>query len=610
MDIVDIILAKKLTPQGQIETYARTSQQAVANANAAVAAVEAAAEDIEEKQSAAQDLLEQAQEALETAREAQIAMPEVYDTTGQNTDGYMTQKAVTDALDTKATIVYVNNGLSNKVDNSTLNNYATTTYVNQKIASIPSSGMPSGVSNLGIDNAGKIVVIGSDGNITSGETTEEDIIEALIKAGIYNVEGTSGISIDYQNRSFEKTQDAVELNPGADFNQYSMYGGRMRCNVADDGTINAFYGDPTYTEDGSNGQVMIYQPKFYYQRILIDKETSSHGTIVRKESLAISPVAAGGFKLHPLFKNGEEELDYVLLSAFEGSVFDTSNNSYITNNGSNIDMNEDKLSSIAGVKPLSGSGKNINLGNLKTLAQNRGTGWQITNMQFESALQMLITVEFGNMNGQLSLGKGIVNIPGNISNGGAITGSTSSLGNTSGIASSTIFDNNGSQTTYSTEDTCAISYRGMENPWGNLWRIIGNCSIKGDGSKLGGVPYIDTINSLQFQLPSGASNWISNMAYSDTDYDWIYMPIECNEIANSAVPIGDKLWTGTNLNGERMVAIGGYFKSTETGGLYAYNTEATINAAINYSNARLMYIPTKNSIYTANIAKWQQKYGG
>ena len=180
MDIVDIILAKKLTPQGQIETYARTSQQAVANANAAVAAVEAAAEDIEEKQSAAQDLLEQAQEALETAREAQIAMPEVYDTTGQNTDGYMTQKAVTDALDTKATIVYVNNGLSNKVDNSTLNNYATTAYVTQQIASIPSSGMPSGVSNLGIDNAGKIVVIGPDGNIMSGDITEEAIIEALV----------------------------------------------------------------------------------------------------------------------------------------------------------------------------------------------------------------------------------------------------------------------------------------------------------------------------------------------------------------------------------------------------------------------------------------------
>ena len=53
VDIIDIVIAKGSTPQGQIETYARTSQQAVANANQAVATVEAAAEDIEEKQAAA-----------------------------------------------------------------------------------------------------------------------------------------------------------------------------------------------------------------------------------------------------------------------------------------------------------------------------------------------------------------------------------------------------------------------------------------------------------------------------------------------------------------------------------------------------------------------------
>jgi hypothetical protein len=40
---------------------------------------------------------------------------------------------------------------------------------------------------------------------------------------------------------------------GTDFNKYSMYGGRMRCNVADNGTITAFYGDNNYKEDGSNG---------------------------------------------------------------------------------------------------------------------------------------------------------------------------------------------------------------------------------------------------------------------------------------------------------------------------------------------------------------------
>ena len=40
---------------------------------------------------------------------------------------------------------------------------------------------------------------------------------------------------------------------GSDFDKYTMYGGRMRCNVADDGSINAFHGDSNYSENGSNG---------------------------------------------------------------------------------------------------------------------------------------------------------------------------------------------------------------------------------------------------------------------------------------------------------------------------------------------------------------------
>jgi hypothetical protein len=32
-----------------------------------------------------------------------------------------------------------------------------------------------------------------------------------------------------------------------------MYGNRRRCNVLDDGTITAWYGDSNFKEDGSNG---------------------------------------------------------------------------------------------------------------------------------------------------------------------------------------------------------------------------------------------------------------------------------------------------------------------------------------------------------------------
>ena len=598
MDIIDVILAKKLTPQGQIETYAEKSEQAVAQANQSIAAIQAAQGEIEQTQSDADDLLASAREALQTAQAAQVELPTAYNITGQNTDGYMTQKAVTDALDTKATITYVNEGLGAKADQSTLNTYATKTYVSEQIAAIPTNTMPSGVSNLGIDNAGKIVVIGPDGNITSGEITEESIIEALVQSDSYEMEGTSGLVIDYANKSCSRSQDSSDYTSGVDFNQYSMYGGRMRCNVADNGTITAFYGDENYIEDGSNGQVMVYQPKFYYMRTPIKTTRALMGNIIQKESIIISNKNLAGFKLHPLFigENGEE-LDYVLLSAYEAALEDN------------------ELTSIAGVQPTS----NMGVLNAETYAKNRGTGWHITNLAAESANQMLQIVEYGTMNIPAEIETGIINITTDTSsNHASITGSTASLGNTTGVAASTI--NNG--TSYNIAGKRAISYRGIENPWGNIWHMIGGLLIQGEGSNTGsGIPYIcnnfnysesPTANytSIGFNLPT-VYGWISGMGYGNPDYDWVFLPAECNSTANSATPVGDALWAEQGLMGIRCAVVGGSWSFKEQSGPFAYGCDRSIVESNKSTyGARLMYIPTKNTIYNANISKWQAKYGG
>jgi len=246
----------------------------------------------------------------------------------------MTQRAITEALS------------------------ALETSLTNKINSIPSSG--GGISNLGTNAAGHIVIVGDTGDIIAGDITEEMLVKLLIKSNVYNADGTVGLIIDYANKTYERSQDATKLHAGSDYNSYAMYGGRMRCNVADNGTITAFYGDSNYTEDGSNGQVMIYQPKFYYQRTYLSDSSTAYGYKIEKESLILSPQKTIGFKLHPLFKNGNEELDYVLLPAYEGSVFDVSANAYILNNETDIDFTADKLCSIAGVKPLTGAKQQIN----------------------------------------------------------------------------------------------------------------------------------------------------------------------------------------------------------------------------------------------------------
>jgi len=74
-----------------------------------------------------------------------------------------------------------------------------------------------------------------------------------------------GVEVDYANRTFARLAGAIGKTPGADFDSILAFGGRRRCNIADNGTVNAYYGDPGYIEDGSNGQVMVEQPKFYYK---------------------------------------------------------------------------------------------------------------------------------------------------------------------------------------------------------------------------------------------------------------------------------------------------------------------------------------------------------
>lgn len=649
MDIIDIMLAKAMTPQGQTDIYVNKANKAAAkaakaeqDAAAAIALVTGAAEDISEAQLAASQLLEDAQAALETAQQAQINtldiedvdaevkkmtvnanvingqnvntiqmittypdntlntqnVTKLYKETGSNEDGAMTQKAITDAIATKA-------------DAATA---ATKEYVDNAI----SSASGSGTTDLGEENNGKIVIVGSDGLITEGTVLEEDIISALIINGGYTARDAVGIEIDYDNKTVKRTQQATNKEMGTDFNSYSMYGGRMRCNVSDNGTITAFYGDSNYREDGSNGQVMIYQPKFYYQRIPITTENNKVGKTIIRDSIMISNTAQNGFKLHPIFKTSDgQELDYVLLSAYEGGLYDVSARSYATTTAANVDFSNDQLSSVAGTKPITGS-SNLSLTKAEQLASNRGVGWHIFNIQAESACQMLEVIEFGTFNGQTALGRGICNLGSGENNIAALTGATASLGNASGTAAVTTLEANGSTTETSDVDKSAISYRGLENPWGNVWQMLNGILISGNTTSNGGIPYIcknynysynaltNDYENAGFSLPNN-SGWISALGYGSKDCDWLLMPA-ATENANSALPIGDNGWFDSNLTGLRMVVHGGGWSFTESDGPFYYGCDKQpTDSTYKSYGARLMFIPSKNDIYTANIAKWQEK---
>ena len=131
---------------------------------------------------------------------------------------------------------------------------------------------------------------------------EVDDVKAFIG---YTDEDIVGLCVDFENKTFKRLAGAVNLSQGADFNKFTMYGGRRRCNVSDDGTITAYYGDENYAEDGSNGQVMVFQPAFYYKVVplKLEKNTDSGiGYHLRKANYYVSSKPKTGFKLHPAMR--------------------------------------------------------------------------------------------------------------------------------------------------------------------------------------------------------------------------------------------------------------------------------------------------------------------
>ena len=93
---------------------------------------------------------------------------------------------------------------------------------------------------------------------------KEDIANLAGYVG-YAYDDIMGVEVDFVNKTFKRVAGAVNKSPGADFNGIKAFGGRKRCNLSDAGVVNAYYGDAGYVETGSNGQVMVEQPKFYYK---------------------------------------------------------------------------------------------------------------------------------------------------------------------------------------------------------------------------------------------------------------------------------------------------------------------------------------------------------
>lgn len=425
--------------------------------------------------------------------------------------------------------------------------------------------------------------------------------------GMIETEDVLGITMDYKNKTCTRIAGAKNLTAGADFDKFSMYGGRKRCNVSDGGTINAYYGDEGYTEDGSNGQVMVYQPKFYYLvcPLEYDRQETGYGYHLRKANYYVSETQRAGFKLHPAFydKNGNE-VDYILMSAYEGCIYDTSANAYLKNDEQVMDASKDKFSSIAGARPASGVSQNLTRPNIEQMAKNRGEGWHSFGIKTASMEQLLMIVEMGMMNLQTAIGQGVVNIPwttgsDTTSSYAGATGSTASLGNGTGRATKTTTYEGGKATDYTVDGKTSICYRGVENFWGNIWKFVYGINFYCEVGKpfLGYVckdfnyaesKRTDNYENIGFALPS-ENGYISAMGYS-TNYDWLFLPSEVK--GNSSLPVGDYYYQNNTWDGYRIALLGGNWNHGSNAGGFYWILSNGVGFRFRNIGGRLVYVPT------------------
>ena len=245
-----------------------------------------------------------------------------------------------------------------------------------------------------------------------------------------------------------------------------------RCTLFDDGTVNyyldaansALKADGTASNlTGADGQVMVEIPATYVKF-----------TPGASRKWAISLFPAPGYTLHPAFMKDGVFVPYRYRGAYSACFYDVSGAAYL--DGFNWDINPtvdatattgDKLASVSGKYPLVG----VTRATCRVIAANRGVGWRVNDYWLDELIKLLFIVEYGTFNTQAKLGDGNSAASYAAASSGtqtdsphSVAGKSNSLGNAS--------TNTTTGASSATRDTAFMSYRGIENWYGNCWQFV------------------------------------------------------------------------------------------------------------------------------------------
>ena len=314
---------------------------------------------------------------------------------------------------------------------------------------------------------------------------------------------------------------------------------------------------------GTDGDVMVKIPAFF---IRVTRQSNGKPKFEIDDTIPDLYGSNGkaGFFVHPAFRKADGTIrPYFLWGAYEGYIQDS------------------KLRSISGVLPTVSKTK---AAFQDAARQGRSIDYGIMAVYEAWAVQLLMYVEFGTLNLQEAVGRGIVDFTWDegltTHTEARKTGLSNSLGDRSGYVENGEFKNG----------KCAVRWRGIENPWGGIWKFLSGIMVTDKGwhytnehSKM------DTISSMSL-FAKNLSSKVPNGYLTDMEFpnglEWTFIP---KSTGGSESTYYCDYFVTHDTGEENIVLVGANWYDASQAGVAYWHCDNVASDSISNVGARLSY---------------------
>ena len=469
-----------------------------------------------------------------------------------------------------ATTAFVQNNLSTKVDKETGKGLSTNDYTTAEKTKL--AGIAENANNYSLPIASSTTLGGVKVDDSLNSTSTNPVQNKVINNSINSINSTiAEISCVYGVRHYYNNSSTALTRIGSSNLHVALPVQSLmrRCVLADDGSV-VYYldaNDSTKKEDGTDavldgtdGQVMVEVPEHYRRHTL--------GSDYYDSEISLVPFT-GAFKVNKYYVSMSE----AAMDRTNSKLASVVNTTAQYRGGNNTSDWDDTYKSLLGMPATSMSTINFH-----TYANNRGTGWEMYEIDVHDDIYWLYVIEYANLNVQLAynseltsegyhqggLGNGVIGKDWstwssyNSNNPIIPCGATLSLGNNSGVVTCSPLSSDGS-TAWGTFSV--PSYRGIQNLYAHIWQwAIGYMGV-GNGTNQ--VAY--RCRNRKHYSTSSLNNYYSQVELISSSGGWIKTIVKnkYGDIIPTSVGAGDTtyfsdyLWEAHNNGSIYTARVGG-----------------------------------------------------